>query len=66
MCRSPLRVGFLLIPLVLTLFAIPQAALAVMPAPDGGYANNNTAEGTDALSTLTTGDDNTAIGFQAL
>jgi Chaperone of endosialidase len=40
--------------------------LAVSPAPDGGYANNNTAEGTSALSSLTSGADNTAIGFQAL
>ena len=28
---------------------------AVSPAPDGGYANFNTAEGTDALFSLTTG-----------
>ena len=33
---------------------------AVSPAPDGGYPNNNTAEGTDALFNLTTGVGNTA------
>ena len=36
------------------------------PAPDGGYANGNTAEGTDALFSLTSGVWNVAIGFQAL
>jgi hypothetical protein len=39
---------------------------AVSPAPDGGYPNNNTAEGTDALFSLTIGTDNTAVGFEAL
>ena len=33
---------------------------AVSPAPDGGYPNNNTAEGADALFNLTTGVGNTA------
>ena len=42
------------------------AALAVDPPPDGGYPNQNTAEGEDALFSLTTGTDNTAIGFNAL
>jgi hypothetical protein len=32
---------------------------AVSPATDGGYPNNNTAEGTDALFNLTTGVGNT-------
>jgi len=41
-------------------------ALAVSPSPDGGYPDGNTAEGTDALFTLTTGANNTAIGFDAL
>jgi hypothetical protein len=39
---------------------------AVSPPPDGGYANGNTAEGTEALFSLTTGIDNTAAGFLAL
>jgi hypothetical protein len=38
----------------------------VMPPPDGGYPNKNTAEGQDALSSLTNGAANTANGFAAL
>ena len=39
---------------------------AVDPPPDGGYPNFNTAEGEDALFSLTTGTNNTAVGFHAL
>ena len=39
---------------------------AVTPPPDGGYPNQNTAEGEDTLVNLTTGIANTAIGFNAL
>src|SRR6185369_4934368 len=35
-------------------------------APDGGYPNQNTAEDDDARFSLTTGTDNTAMGFDAL
>jgi len=42
--------------------AIPTAQ-AVVPAPDGGYPGGNTAEGQNALLSLTTGGYNTAIGF---
>jgi hypothetical protein len=41
-------------------------AQAVTPAPDGGYPNQNTAEGDDALFSLTTGSNNTAIGWWSL
>ena len=60
--------GFLLIPLALALawFALSPAARAVDPPPDGGYPGDNTAEGDDALFSLTTGSDNTAIGDDAL
>ena len=40
--------------------------LAITPAPDGGYANGNTAEGTNALHGLTTGKYNTVTGLTAL
>ena len=46
--------------------AVTPVALAVEPPPDGGYPNDNTAEGEDALFRLTTGYNNTAIGFGAL
>ena len=58
--------GFLLIPLALAWFALSPTARAVSPAPDGGYANNNTAEGEDALFSLTSGAGNTANGAFAL
>jgi hypothetical protein len=48
--------------LVLACFALLPSA----PAADGGLPNQNTAEGTGALSSLTSGADNTAVGFQAL
>ena len=47
-------------------FALLPKAQAVSPAPDGGYSGNNTAEGSNALFSLTTGTNNTAVGFQAL
>src|SRR5713226_7753627 len=64
--RSPLRLGLLLIPLALACFALSPTARAVSPAPDGGYPGQNTAEGDDALFSLTSGGDNTAVGFSAL
>jgi hypothetical protein len=66
--RSPLLRGFLLLPLALAIawFALLPMARAVTPAPDGGYPNNNTAEGHFALQGLTSGSNNTAIGFNAL
>src|ERR1043166_1165423 len=53
---------------VLALFDFGGAPIckAVTPAPDGGYANGNTAEGTSALFSLTSGSNNTALGYQAL
>jgi uncharacterized coiled-coil protein SlyX len=52
--------------IALALFILSSSAEAVDPPPDGGYLNQNTAEGDDALFSLTTGDGNTAIGFDAL
>src|SRR5205823_171487 len=67
MSRSPSRYGLFLIPLMLAAFALsPTAQAQLSPPPDGGYGGDNTAEGTDALFSLTTGTDNTAIGFDAL
>jgi trimeric autotransporter adhesin len=50
----------------LVCFAISPMAQAVSPPPDGGYLGQNTAEGEDALFSLTSGSDNTAVGFDAL
>ena len=58
--------GFLLIPLALAWFGLASVVQAVVPAPDGGYPNGNTAEGNNALFSLTTGINNTAIGGSAL
>jgi Chaperone of endosialidase len=63
---SPLRRAFILIPLVPMYFALSPGVRAVTPAPDGGYPGFNTAEGTNALFSLTSGVGNTAIGFDAL
>jgi hypothetical protein len=47
-------------------FAFLPKAQAVVPAPDGGYPNFNTAEGQNALFSLTTGAANTAVGWFSL
>ncbi len=66
--RPPLRGGFLLIALASALFALAPTpnAFGVDPPPDGGYPNQNTAEGEDALFSLTEASSNTAVGFHAL
>ena len=63
---SPLARGFLLIPLLIACLALSTGTQAVVPPPDGGYPGSNTAEGTGALQSLTTGVWNTALGFQSL
>ncbi len=60
-----------LITFALACFAVVQNAQAVLPAPDGGYGPpayglGNTAEGQDALLSLTFGDFNTATGYFSL
>src|ERR1700732_4237901 len=66
--RSPLRRGFLFIPLAIVCFGLTPApkAFGVSPAPDGGYSSGNTAEGQNALFRLTTGTKNTADGYLGL
>ena len=58
--------ALLLIALVLVCFGLLPRAQAVVPPPDGGYPNFNTAEGTNALFSLTTGAANTAVGWSSL
>src|SRR5215216_3957680 len=52
----------------LATFALAPLALAVVPAPDGGYPGFNTAEGQNALLSLNTsiGLANTAVGWFSL
>src|SRR5439155_686955 len=66
MSRSPLRLALLLIPITVACFALSPTARAVTPAPDGGYPGFNTAEGDNALLSLTTGRSDTAVGCQTL
>ena len=55
-----------LIAFSLACFALSPRAQAVVPPPDGGYPGNNTAEGQNALLSLTTGVNNTAVGWFSL
>jgi len=66
--RSPLRRGLLLLALALCCFALGPApkAFGVSPAPDGAYPGANTAEGQNALQSVTSGIHNTALGYQTL
>jgi hypothetical protein len=56
----------LLITLALLYFGILPNAQAVVPAPDGGYPGQNTAEGQGALLHLAGGTYNTALGWASL
>lgn len=53
------------ITLLVCILPLPQAR-AVVPAPDGGYPRFNTAEGQNALFSLTTGVANTGVGWYSL
>ena len=55
-----------LIAFALACFGLSPTGRAVVPAPDGDYPGFNTAEGEDALFSLTTGIGNTANGAFAL
>ena len=52
--------------LILLCFGLLPQAQAVVPPPDGGYPNFTTAEGQNALFSLTTGGANTAVGWFSL
>jgi hypothetical protein len=54
------------IPILIVCIGLLPHAQAVVPAPDGGYPGGNTAEGQNALLSLTTGGFNTAAGFLSL
>ena len=52
--------------MLLACFGLLRVTQAVIPPPDGGYPEGNTAEGQAALFSLTTGSFNTAVGFLSL
>jgi hypothetical protein len=61
-----MKIFRLFVEFTLICFALSQIARAVIPPPDGGYPNFTTAEGQNALQSLTTGAGNTALGAYAL
>ena len=58
--------SFLLVSIAFLYFALSPLTQAVVPAPDGGYPGGNTAEGQNALFSLTNGTYNTAVGVFSL
>ncbi len=56
----------LIIALAFVCFGVLPEVHAVVPPPDGGYPNFTTAEGQNALHSLTTGSANTAVGWFSL
>jgi len=56
----------ILIALLLACLPLSPGARAVVPAPDGGYPGQNTAEGQSALLHLAGGTYNTALGWASL
>ena len=68
MSRSVLLRGLAVVFFVLAIafLALTPRVQAVLPAPDGGYPNGNTAEGEEALFSVTSGFDNVAVGFEGL
>jgi hypothetical protein len=63
--RSIIFVAILFIFALLCAAAAPKA-FGVVPAPDGGYPGFNTAEGQNALKSLSSGQANTAVGWFSL
>jgi len=61
-----MKMMFPLILALLCLFVAGPRTEAVSPPPDGDYPGLNTAEGLDALLSLTSGEANTAVGWLSL
>jgi len=63
--KTTIRLLITILPLLCLSAAGPKAQ-AVVPPPDGGYPNFTTAEGQNALFSLSTGAANTAVGWYSL
>jgi hypothetical protein len=61
-----INIPLILLAVLLAFFGFLPATWAVSPAPDGGYPNFTTAEGQNALLSLTSGAANTAVGSFSL
>jgi len=61
----PFRRGFLLIPLILVSFALSQVQAAINSPDPGIPPVSNTADGSNALASITSGIFNSAFGFDA-
>src|SRR6476661_2536329 len=63
LCRARLMIK---IAIAVACCGLCSSAPAVTPPPDGGYPGYTTGDGTDARFSLTTGEEITAIGVNAL
>ncbi len=61
-----IQTRLLFVSLTLACIGLLPKAQAVNPPPDGGYPGGNTAEGTSALLSRTTGMYNTAVGIYSI
>src|SRR5215471_2327432 len=64
--RNPSGTYVIFISAAIVCFTLTSLVQAVSPPPDGGYPRFNTAEGQNALSSLTTGVANAAVGWYSL
>jgi Chaperone of endosialidase len=64
--QQPGKLSAFVIATLLALVGLLPNTKAVSPAPDGGYPGGNTAEGQNALLSLTAGTYNTAVGLFSL
>src|SRR5215813_12575136 len=63
---SMMKIFRLFVACTLLCFALVRGTQAVVPAPDGCYPNFTTAEGCQALNSLTNGAGNTGVGWRSL
>jgi hypothetical protein len=66
LCAMKMQTSAVPVTLVILFFGFLLNAQAVTPPPDGSYPGGNTAEGQNALLSLTTGTYNTAVGLFSL